>query len=147
MSREASASGDLLLKYPITGIAGCCACAASGEMMGAAAAPPTSVMSSRRFIAFPKLGNNRISLSTQAIKAAMFASIGDADRNHRVYHAQPGLLQRKPPGFTVSSFRELVPVHDASEEADVTVVNLAGQRILGSRVGEDFFAERSKHPD
>jgi hypothetical protein len=32
--------------YPITGIAGCCACAASGH----AAAAPSSVMNSRRFI-------------------------------------------------------------------------------------------------
>ena len=38
-------SGDALLRNPITGIAGCCACAASGQ---AAAAPPSSVMNSRR---------------------------------------------------------------------------------------------------
>ena len=39
---------DLPLRNPITGIAGCCARAASGH---AAAAPPSSVMNSRRFTA------------------------------------------------------------------------------------------------
>jgi hypothetical protein len=34
-----------LFKYPITGIAGCCARAANGH---AAVAPPSSVMTSRR---------------------------------------------------------------------------------------------------
>ena len=38
-------SGDWKLRNPITGIAGCCARAASGH---AAAAPPSSVMNSRR---------------------------------------------------------------------------------------------------
>jgi Uncharacterised protein family (UPF0149) len=38
-------SGDSRFKYPTTGIAACCAHAASGH----AAAPPRSVMSSRRF--------------------------------------------------------------------------------------------------
>ena len=37
-------SGDPALRNPITGIAGCCARAASGH----AAAPPSSVMNSRR---------------------------------------------------------------------------------------------------
>jgi hypothetical protein len=40
----AVSSGDLALRYPITGIAGCCARAASGH----AAALPMSVMKSRR---------------------------------------------------------------------------------------------------
>ena len=40
----AYAAGDALLRNPITGIAGCCARAASGH----AAAPPSSVMNSRR---------------------------------------------------------------------------------------------------
>jgi hypothetical protein len=39
--------GDVLFKYPITGIAGCCAPAASGH---AAAAPPSSDMNWRRLI-------------------------------------------------------------------------------------------------
>ena len=38
--------GVRLLRNPITGIAGCCARAASGH---ATAAPPSSVMNSRRF--------------------------------------------------------------------------------------------------
>ena len=38
---------EALLRYPITGIAGCCARAASGH---AAAAPPSSVMNSRRLV-------------------------------------------------------------------------------------------------
>jgi type 1 fimbriae regulatory protein FimB/type 1 fimbriae regulatory protein FimE len=45
--RFAIASDDLLSRNPITGIAGCCARAASGH---AAAAPPRSVMNSRRFL-------------------------------------------------------------------------------------------------
>src|SRR5436309_10059969 len=40
-----------LLRNPITGIAGCCARAASGHV---AAAPPRSVMNSRRFIQSPR---------------------------------------------------------------------------------------------
>ena len=43
-------SGDAPLRNPITGIAGCCARAASGH----AAAPPSSVMNSRRFIRSPR---------------------------------------------------------------------------------------------
>ena len=46
------ASGDALLRNPITGIAGCCARAASGH---AAAAPPRRLMNSRRRISAPKL--------------------------------------------------------------------------------------------
>src|SRR5262249_31969817 len=42
---EASDSGDARFKYPITGIAGCCARAASGH---AAAAPPSTASNSRR---------------------------------------------------------------------------------------------------
>src|SRR5262245_55694644 len=40
-------SSDVLLRNPITGIVGCCARAASGH---AAAAPPSSVMNSRRLM-------------------------------------------------------------------------------------------------
>src|SRR6266566_4452984 len=43
----ANSSGDAALRKPITGIAGCCARAASGHV---AAAPPRSVMNSRRFV-------------------------------------------------------------------------------------------------
>jgi hypothetical protein len=43
----ALASGDLVLRNPITGIAACCARAATGH---AAATPPSSVMNSRRFM-------------------------------------------------------------------------------------------------
>jgi hypothetical protein len=42
-----SASGDAALSNPITGIAGCCARAASGH---ATAVPPSSNMNSRRFM-------------------------------------------------------------------------------------------------
>ena len=44
-------AADVPSRYPITGIAGCCARAASGH---AAAAPPRSVMNSRRFIRSPR---------------------------------------------------------------------------------------------
>jgi hypothetical protein len=43
-------SGDAPLRNPITGIAGCCARAASGH----AAAPPSSVMNSRRLTRSPR---------------------------------------------------------------------------------------------
>src|SRR5215470_4499555 len=49
-SRSEIASGDLGSRYPITGIAACCALAASGH---AATAPPSSVMNSRRFMGAP----------------------------------------------------------------------------------------------
>src|SRR6516162_4725179 len=45
-TKSALSSPDRALRYPITGIAGCCACAAIGQ----AAAPPNSVMNSRRFM-------------------------------------------------------------------------------------------------
>ena len=44
---RASSSADAPLRNPITGIAGCCACATIGHV---AAAPPRSVMNSRRLI-------------------------------------------------------------------------------------------------
>ena len=43
---RASVASDLVLRNPMTGIAGCCARAASGH----AAAPPNSAKSLRRFI-------------------------------------------------------------------------------------------------
>jgi hypothetical protein len=46
-SDVADSPGDLLLRNPITGIAGCCARAGSGQ---AAAAPPSSVMNWRRLM-------------------------------------------------------------------------------------------------
>src|SRR5262249_21101505 len=48
--RSENPSDDTPLRNPITGIAGCCARAASGH----AAAPPSSVMNSRRFIRGPR---------------------------------------------------------------------------------------------
>src|SRR5262245_13928535 len=50
-NRSVNASGDLLSRNPITGIAGCCPRAGSGH---AAAAPPSRVMNSRRFM--PNMG-------------------------------------------------------------------------------------------
>src|SRR5262249_56479418 len=44
-------SGDAALRNPITGITPCCARAASGHV---AAAPPSSVMNSRRLIQSPR---------------------------------------------------------------------------------------------
>ena len=44
--------GRTLLTKPITGFAGCCACTASGQ---ATAAPPRSVMNSRRLMFAPNL--------------------------------------------------------------------------------------------
>src|SRR5262245_28402535 len=49
-TRCAESSGERALMNPITGIAGCCARAASGH---AAAAPPMSVMNSRRLMRCP----------------------------------------------------------------------------------------------
>ena len=49
--RSVNASGDLPPRNPITGIAGCCARAASGH---AIAAPPSSVMNSRRLVCWER---------------------------------------------------------------------------------------------
>src|SRR6266404_1870147 len=49
-TRCAVSSGDLALRYPISGICGCCARAASGH----AVAPPMSAVNSRRFIQLPR---------------------------------------------------------------------------------------------
>jgi hypothetical protein len=46
LTRYAKPAAGVLLRTPITGIAGCCAFAASGH----AAAPPSIVMNVRRFI-------------------------------------------------------------------------------------------------
>src|SRR5262249_32041177 len=48
-------SSDVLLRNPTTGSAACCARAASGH---ATAAPPTSVMNSRRLIVAPRGQNH-----------------------------------------------------------------------------------------
>ena len=50
--RSTTVSGDVGLRNPITGIAPCCALAASGHEI--TAAPPSSVMNSRRFIRSPR---------------------------------------------------------------------------------------------
>src|SRR4051794_17852478 len=47
----ANAAAEPLLRNPTTGIAGCCACAASGQVI---TAPPKSVMNSRRRIEPPR---------------------------------------------------------------------------------------------
>jgi hypothetical protein len=44
-TKRADPAADVFLMNPITGVPGCCARAASGH----AAAPPSSVMNSRRF--------------------------------------------------------------------------------------------------
>jgi hypothetical protein len=49
--RGASASDERVLKYPITGIADCCARTANGHV---AAVQPKSVINSRRLIGLPK---------------------------------------------------------------------------------------------
>src|SRR4051794_35708234 len=58
-----------------------------------------------------------------------------------------GSSQSKPPGVSITGFRQLAPIHDAGEKSHVIVVNLSGQRILGCRVGEDLFAELAKSPN
>src|SRR6476646_10094929 len=63
-------SGDLALRNPITGIAGCCARAASGH---AATVPPRSVMNWRRRIsALQSSGDSIVSAQTEADIAALF---------------------------------------------------------------------------
>src|SRR5262249_54293669 len=52
---SSNAPGDPLLRNPTTGIAACCARAASGD---AATAPPRSVMNSRRLIGRPQGQNH-----------------------------------------------------------------------------------------
>ena len=55
-----SDSGDPLFKYPTAGIAGCCARAATGQV----AAPPSSLMNSRRLMrAHPKAKDRKISIA------------------------------------------------------------------------------------
>src|SRR5262245_34846772 len=54
VTNRVRSAGDKALRNPITGIAACCACAASGH----AAAPPTSVMNSRRLIVAPRGQNH-----------------------------------------------------------------------------------------
>src|SRR6185436_18709884 len=63
--RSVSASRDPSERMPITGIAACCARAASGQ---ATADPAIPAMKSRRRIAFPRLGTTH---STQAIKTGI----------------------------------------------------------------------------
>jgi hypothetical protein len=55
---------DRLLRNPTTGIAACCAHAANGH---ATAAPPTSVMNSRRRICTPKLRASIVSAQTSTL--------------------------------------------------------------------------------
>ena len=52
--RRGNLSAEPPLRNPITGSAGCCACAAIGRKIGEAAAPPSSVMNCRRFIRSPR---------------------------------------------------------------------------------------------
>jgi hypothetical protein len=53
-----TAAGDILPRNPTTGIAGCCACAASGH--AAAAAPPRIVMNLRRLMGCPQAKGNTL---------------------------------------------------------------------------------------
>src|SRR6266536_3279186 len=61
--------------------------------------------------------------------------------------AMARLRQRQPSAVAVSGFRQLAPIHDAGAEGRVTVVDLAGQRILRRNIGKHLFAERAEHPD
>ena len=81
-------SGDVALRNPITGIAGCCARAASGH---AAAAPPSSVMNSRRFIRSPRRRGRAASRDVEAER------LGGLEIDHqlelgRLHHRQVGGL-------------------------------------------------------
>src|SRR5262245_45639200 len=81
-------SGNVGLRNPITGIAGGCARATSGEETEDAAAPPSSVKSSRRFhrwrcirplrgsIARRRVSHASVSVSRTYQSAPFFSSIG-----------------------------------------------------------------------
>jgi hypothetical protein len=88
-------SGDLALRNPITGIAGCCARAPNGHV---AAAPLRSVMNSRRRISAPKLRRQH------CIGSNEYFDRGSNRRQNHCRSAQPmshmGLVSRVTPVHT-----------------------------------------------
>ena len=81
-------SGDVALRNPITGIAGCCARAASGH---AAAAPPSSVMNSRRLIRSPRRRGRARRRHVQA-KSLGSLEVDDEFEFGRLLHREIGRL-------------------------------------------------------
>src|SRR5215475_7443174 len=98
-------------------------------------------------IATDEVEVTRSRMSASPLKADNLHTISASPLSATTGLVHCNLLQRKPSGFTVSSFREFVPIHDAGEEAHVAIMNLAGQRVLGSSVSEYLFAEVSEFPD
>ena len=83
--------GDPLLRNPITGIAGCCARAASGR---AATVPPRIVMNARRFIAdhvldalHPSLGD--LTVQVQAVSCRSWVKMRNARREQMFSAVHP----------------------------------------------------------
>ena len=83
-------SGDLALRNPITGIAGCCARAASGH---AAAAPPSSVMNSRRSHSITSSAGRAVSGGTSRPSASRRLEVDDELEFGRLQHRQVGGLR------------------------------------------------------
>src|SRR5271166_2001437 len=67
--------------------------------------------------------------------AAIAVAPSSTSRRRLLIAALIFLSQRQAPCVAVPGFRQFTPIHDAGEKGYVAVVDLAGQRILGGRVG------------
>ena len=72
-ARGAEASADAARRNPTTGIAGCCARAASGQET---AAPPTTVMNSRRLMCFPQVEDRTLPRVETQMRLCVTAKFG-----------------------------------------------------------------------
>ena len=57
------------------------------------------------------------------------------------------LQQCQPAAIHVAVFRQLSPIHHACQKSHVGIGNLAGQRVLGSDLGDDLLAKSAEFSD
>src|SRR5947208_3126473 len=57
------------------------------------------------------------------------------------------LSQYQAPGVAIGGFRQLAPIHNAGEKRHITVVDLAGQRIFGGKIGKHLLAQFAERFD
>ena len=118
-----SCSGDLGSRNPITGIAGCCARAASGH---AAAAPPSSVMNSRR--------------SHSITSSARASSVGGTSRPS-AFAVLRLMTSSKLGGLLDRQIGRLLALEDLVDVGGRTPIHLTGVRpVIGRALDLGVFA-------
>src|SRR5262245_47867095 len=123
---RAYGSGDALLRNPITGIVACCARAASGH---ATAAPPSSVMNSRRLMGFPEgqgsqMNYSRVRAVHRSKSGRLMSALGRVSRVSPVHTAVRNCTRDEGGSFGIG-YQGLIASHRKLLLSKAIVVSVA----------------------